>query len=270
VSGQTDIRGLLHGAADRYQSVRITVAHWLDQAAMFRGLERFRTNPHITEELEEIHARGDAGRIHEGAWRIWFTHPAFHREETYLDRGLEPVMTVSGGDGSVSWSWNPRTRRTSAWRDRSIAYLVPVGQMPPRDLPSPLATGPRVVAHWFHPIVGELLQPDELLEEGLSLEAPRRTEFVGREAWRVHATLSGWGQDRHPMWHENLPPADDYEFVVDAATGVLLRVADRFDGDEFSVREVLAVTFDEELDPQLFEPPTRPRGPWWRLWRFFR
>lgn len=270
MTGQTAIRRLLEGAGDHYQSVRITVAHWLDQAALFRGLERFRTNPHITQWLEEIHARGDAGVIHEGAWRTWFRHPAFHREETYPDRRFEPAVSVSGGDGSVSWSWDPRTGRTSAWRDRSMAYLVPAGQRPPRDLPRPVATGPRVVAHWFHPIVGELLQPEELLHEGLSLEVLGRTEFLGREALRVHATLSGWGHDRHPLSHENLPPADDYEFVVDAATGVLLRVADLFDGGEFSVREVLEVAFDEELDPALFEPPTRPRGPWWRLWRSLR
>ena len=175
--------------------------HWLDQAAMFRGLERFRTNPHVGQLLGRIRAERGGGGISESAWRIWFRHPAFSREETYADRGFERMVSVSGGDGFVTWSSDPGIGRTRAWRDRSIAYLVPAGRRPPRDLPSPLVTGPRLVAHWFDPVVGELLQPGGLLHPGLSLDVLGRRDVLGRGALMAPSLLAPPLRGSRPLSH---------------------------------------------------------------------
>lgn len=256
MKGSMDIRALLESAAGRYRSVRIAVLHRLDLGAYGRGLPRFKDNPNVASLLER--GSGDPWRqgIRQEARRMWFRHPAFHREEVYTDRAMERLVALHGGDGDRSWSYDPRRGKVRVWSARSIGTLVRRGERPIYGREA-LAGGPPVVAHWFHPIVGELLQPAELLEQELSLEVLGHARHLEREVLRVRARLGGWAE-RREFGPENLPPADEHEFLVDAATGVLLRVANRFDGEDFSVREVLEVAFDEEIPPETFEPPTRP------------
>jgi hypothetical protein len=54
-----------------------------------------------------------------------------------------------------------------------------------------------------------------------------------------------------------LPPAEDYEFLVDSTTGVILRASSRLDGKEFSKVETIEISFDEHLPLGLFEPVPR-------------
>jgi hypothetical protein len=49
--------------------------------------------------------------------------------------------------------------------------------------------------------------------------------------------------------------ADDYELIVDATTGTIVRAACLLDGAEFAVNEVTSMSFDEPMERSLFEPP---------------
>ena len=54
--------------------------------------------------------------------------------------------------------------------------------------------------------------------------------------------------------------ADEYEVVVDAERGVLLRCASRLEGKDFDALEVEEVHFDEELTEDVFS--SREPLPW--------
>ena len=114
-----------------------------------------------------------------------------------------------------------------------------------------------------HPTVGELIDPSFLwsIPEGATrdpaLEVTAKSERLGREAWRARVDVQDW--DTRSGLGENLLMADDYELIVDAATGVILRTACLLDGTEFAVTEVRTISFDEPMDRSLFEPP--PGGP---------
>ena len=53
------------------------------------------------------------------------------------------------------------------------------------------------------------------------------------------------------------PGADEYDLLVDADRGILLRSVARLGGVAFAGNEFLDVTFDEDLPPDLFtfRPP---------------
>ena len=58
----------------------------------------------------------------------------------------------------------------------------------------------------------------------------------------------GWDSPPEPLWWG----ADDYELVIDAERGVLLRLASRFGGRAFDVTEILDIDFDEALPDDTF------------------
>ncbi|MEX2457798.1 MAG: hypothetical protein WD770_02300 [Actinomycetota bacterium] len=82
------------------------------------------------------------------------------------------------------------------------------------------------------------------------LEVLGGISHLGRPAVRALAAIGDWEQ-RNPHTEEAFPPADEYELIVDAHTGVLLRAGSRFDGGEFSVLEMTEVAF-------AMNPSTRP------------
>ena len=62
--------------------------------------------------------------------------------------------------------------------------------------------------------------------EQLEMRAVGPVRQAGREAIRLDATMSGaWKYVAEPLWWD----ADDYEPVVDAERGVVLRLASRFE-----------------------------------------
>ncbi|MBA2617465.1 MAG: hypothetical protein H0U91_04765 [Rubrobacter sp.] len=65
-----------------------------------------------------------------------------------------------------------------------------------------------------------------------------------------------WGWDPDPLsWG-----ADEYEVVVDAERGVLLRCASRLRGADFDALEVEEIHFDEQLGAEVFD--SRQPLPW--------
>jgi hypothetical protein len=75
------------------------------------------------------------------------------------------------------------------------------------------------------------------------------THKAGREAIRlVGVPEEEWDHFPEPLWWE----ADEYEFLVDAERGVLLRCASRLDGEDFDALEVEEIHFDERFTGEVF------------------
>ena len=96
------------------------------------------------------------------------------------------------------------------------------------------------------------LRPLDLTVEGTLLWAGReavRLRGVPRERW-------DWEWEADPLsWG-----GDEYEAVVDAERGVLLRTASRLDGEDFDALEVEEIRFDECFGQDVFD--SRETLPW--------
>ncbi len=89
----------------------------------------------------------------------------------------------------------------------------------------------------------------------LVTEAP--VPWAGREAVRlVGVPVEEWEGPPEPLWWG----ADEYEAVVDAERGVLLRLASRLGGEAFDALEVEEIHFDEEFPEDTFA--SREPLPW--------
>jgi hypothetical protein len=79
----------------------------------------------------------------------------------------------------------------------------------------------------------------------LELVAEGPVTWAGREAWRLKGVpVEEWEGPPEPLWWG----ADEYEAVVDAERGVLLRVASRLGGEDFDALEVEEIHFDERFE----------------------
>jgi hypothetical protein len=64
----------------------------------------------------------------------------------------------------------------------------------------------------------------------------------------VGVPVEEWEGPPEPLWWG----ADEYEAVVDAERGVLLRVASKLDGEDFDALEVEEIYFDERFGEEVF------------------
>ena len=247
---ENEIIALMEDAPRRYTSVRAVIRSGIDHDLAERALDR-----HAAETpARSVLRRRDRGKrpsgTRETTWRAWYARPAFHREEEYSPSLGEHMAT--GGDGRKTWQAFPRTGRVRTRRDRSIAVYRPGPWV--RTL---AALGHPIVSHWFHPLIGNMLEPGEiLLQAGLELHHVGDATEAGRHAHRIEARIHSWPSDG--VGAEALWPAGDHELRLDAETGILLRVANSDEAREFFVTEIVEIGFDERLDPGLFAPP-RPR-----------
>ncbi len=91
----------------------------------------------------------------------------------------------------------------------------------------------------------------------LDLEAGAPVIRAGREAVRLRGVpVEEWEGPPEPLWWG----ADEYEVVVDAECGVLLRCASRLGGQDFDALEVEEIFFDEPLCAEVFT--SRQPLPW--------
>ena len=83
----------------------------------------------------------------------------------------------------------------------------------------------------------------------LDLEAEAPVQWAGREAVRLSGVpVEEWEGPPEPLWWG----ADEYEAVVDAERGVLLRCASRLRGEDFDALEVEEIHFDERFGREVF------------------
>jgi hypothetical protein len=212
----------MQGARGRFSTVRATLRRWEDIALSEEALDRLAARSYP----------GSMGRT---------------RVEADAVAGAPPFVRT----------YRVWAQRASRWRveatepDRPL--LVEVGNTPiwPFDRlfgarstarPDPLDE-PAIA---LHDAVAWVLDPRMALEE-LRMRPVGQAEHVGREAVRVAAVNKDKGQTPYLG-----PGAEDYELLVDAAFGVLLRSAARLHGEEFEVIEVDEISFDEDLDEELF------------------
>ena len=93
--------------------------------------------------------------------------------------------------------------------------------------------------------------PLTLMLEDLELRVEGRAAWAGREAVRLVGGVpaEGWEYLPEPLWWG----ADEYEVLVDAERGVLLRTACRLSGEDFDALEVEEIHYDERFPEEVFD-----------------
>ena len=91
--------------------------------------------------------------------------------------------------------------------------------------------------------------PLTLMLEDLELRVEGRVRWAGREAMRLRGVpAEEWEYPPEPLWWG----ADEYEVLVDAERGVLLRTACQLGGEDFGALEVEEIHFDERFPEDTF------------------
>ena len=242
---------LIHSAPERYDTVRAAL--------------RYRGDRLVRKEIRESIVRSGAGRR------------AFDVSEREAFEETERAIDHPEPDGPFGW-------RCRAWHADEYHWRMET------DLPGggvnisavngrrrwPIDGPPGSGLWWEHRVGGDPREDDprwfwlandhywtfyalrtdgicgisgELRPLDLTVEGP--ITWAGREAWRLSGVPGAdwdWGWDPDPLsWG-----ADEYEVVVDAERGVLLRCASRLRGEDFDALEVEEIHFDEQLAREVF------------------
>lgn len=220
MSADQEILRFIHGSGGRFVTARATVREWRDEKTAgevrgrFSATEAYRRSfgpPRSRAAEPSQHERGNFERI----WRVWHEKPDRWRQEIELSGGSGTEYRVV--DGKATWIYSPEIGARAATTEGKF--------------------GPEFeIAYLFDPYGGAPVLDD------LEMRVVGRIRQAGREAVRVEATMLGeWKYPPDPlMWG-----ADDYELVVDAERGVILRSASRLGGQAFDIMEILDVGFDE-------------------------
>jgi hypothetical protein len=244
---------LMHSAPERYESVRAALRYRGDGSTIKAVRERFlrseagrRTFGEPTEPLKDISHSEPDGPF---GWRcrIWRVDDHRWRQETELPGGGVDITVSTGRMRTVGTTEGP-PGTSEMWECR-------IGRGHPSGDPGWLmATDTFWTMYPFDPagfasIDGELEQLD------LEVEAP--VLWAGREAVRLRGVpVEEWEGPPEPLWWG----ADEYEAVVDAERGVLLRLASRLKGKDFDALEVEEIHFDERFPEDTFA--SREPLPW--------
>lgn len=219
---------LMQGAHDRLRTMRATVRHWYNPELRYRAF-------HLN-----MPPRAAGGAIgfpedpdSEVFTRLWVEHPSRLRAETKAAPGgrLPGVSHASCTkviDGDTWWTHDPH-------------YGVRTGSHHPES------------SSWLLTGLEHLLDPKGLLDE-LELQIVGETVVAGRSGIQARAAPTG---PRTTPLLDLTRGADEYQLVVDAESGFLLRVVAQFEHWAFDVKEMIEVAVDEPLPSALFrfEPP---------------
>lgn len=221
----------MRNARGRWRTARAVVRDWED---IVRAREVWDTS--TAQDL----ARSGGEREHEtgprsavAMRRVWARKPCRWRLEFEGPDGTNVFV------GDLAWTEPPEAPREESMTTPDALHLEAIDA---------------TVAYIFDP----WLVASELVMRVLGY-----TEHAGREA----VTIVGVAE--HGQGTVLGPYADDYELLVDAERGVLLRSACRFGGEEFKSTDVLEIAFDEDLSDDLFaaddtfriEPQPGAQGP---------
>ncbi len=239
-----EVLELMSSAPERFESVRAALRYRGDGPTIKMVRERFlrseagrHTFGEPTDAPEDFrHSEPDSPF----GWRcrVWRIDDAHWRQETELPGGGVDIRGSSGrrrlpgggppGSGKA-WEW----RIGGGRRSDDPSWLIPTADtfwtMYPFDPAG------------FCSLDGEL--------ERLDLVAEDPVTWAGREAVRlVGVPVAEWEYPPEPLWWG----ADEYEAVVDAERGVLLRCASRLGGKDFDALEVEEIYFDERFGEDVF------------------
>ncbi len=235
---------LVRSAPERYETVRAALRYRGDGPTIKAVRERFlrsevarRTfrNPQVPPEPIP-HAEPDGP--FEWRCRIWRVDDHRWRQETELPGGGVDIA-ASAGPGRVPIGGPPGSGYV--WNQR-----IGAGQR--ADDPSWLmGTDIFWTMYPFDP--AGIAGVDRKLER-LDLVAEGPVTWAGREAVRLRGVpVEEWGGPPEPLWWG----ADEYEAVVDAERGVVLRLASRLDGEDFDALEIEEIHFDERFPEEMFD-----------------
>ena len=249
-----EVLELMRSAPERYESVRAVLRYQGDGPTIKAVRDRFlrseagrRTFGAPTEHPENVNHLEPDGPY---GWRcrIWRIDDHRWRQETELPGGGVDVWISTGririrgtpeGPPGTSEQWHWRTRGGRREDDPSwlIATADTFWTMYPFDPAG------------FCSLDGKLQQ--------LDLQAEGPVTWAEREAVRlVGMPVEEWEGPPEPLWWG----ADEYEAVVDAERGVLLRLASRLGGKDFDALEVEEIHFDERFPEEVFT--SREPLPW--------
>jgi hypothetical protein len=252
--GPEEVLELMHSAPERYESVRAALRYRGDGPTIKAVRERFlrseagrRTFGEQTESPENIRHSEPDGPF---GWRcrVWLIDHHRWRLELDLPGGALDIAVSTGRIRLVGTPEGP-PGSSELWERR-------IGGDLPSDalgwLPQPTDT------FWtmypFDP-AGICSLDGELEEMDLRMEG--RVRWAGRKAVRLVAVPEPEPErDLEPLWWG----ADEYEVVVDAERGVLLRLASRLNGEDFDALEVEEIHFDERFGEDVFT--SREPLPW--------
>lgn len=238
---------LIRSAPERYESVRASLRYQGDGPTIKAVRERFlRSEAGRSTFAESNELPGDISHSEPGGpfgWRcrIWRIDNHRWRQETELPEGGVDIRVCTGrmrirgtpeGPPGTSEQWHRRIGSDRREEDPSwlIATADTYWTMYPFD-PARIAG-----------VDGEL--------ERLDLRAEGPVTWAGREAVLLVGTpVQEWEYPPEPLWWG----ADEYEVVVDAERGILLRTASRLGGKDFDALEIEEVYFDERFDQEVFD-----------------
>jgi hypothetical protein len=243
-----EVLELIGSAAQRYDTVRAALRYRGDGATMrtlrdrYRATEAYRLesggSPDPSDEVVYSEPDGPFG----WSCRLWYAKVSPERGsrsrlEVELPREVYPDggVYISAWDGRVS---GPNTAVSARIGERSQE----------EDPPWLWQTQDSFWSTYlfdFGGIAGFPLGSRELSVEGETRKAGReaiRLVGVPEEEWEE------WDYWPEPLWWG----ADEYEFLVDAERGVLLRCASRLGGKDFDALEVEEIHFDERFPEDTF------------------
>ena len=237
-----DVLQLMHTAPERYETVRAEL--------VYRG-----DGPKI-KAMREKYARSEAGRRTFGdsperiyhpepdstfGWRcrIWRVNEHRWRQELELPDGEVSILVSTGRIRPFGTPEGP-AGSSEIWELRTL------GGSRSDDPPWLMATDTFWTMYPFDPS-GFASIDDELARLDLTVEEGVRS--AGRDAILLRGVpVEEWEYPPEPLWWG----ADEYEAVVDAERGVLLRLASRLDGEDIDALEVGEIHFDEPFDEEVF------------------
>ena len=254
---------LIGSASQRYDTVRAALRYRGDGAAHKEirerivcteaGRQAFRISP---REAAEAAGRPDAHPPSDGpfGWRCraWYAGKYRERLETEVPGG---GVNISAVNGRARSDLPPHALCPEYdywfWRHR-------VGAGPREDDPRWFWLAEDHYWTFYALLTDEICGiSGELSRLDLTVEGP--VTWAGREAWRLVGVPGeewDWAWDPDPLsWG-----ADEYEVIVDAERGVLLRVASRLRGADFNALEVEEIHFDERFGREVFD--ARQPLPW--------
>lgn len=261
---QRDIRSLLTRARESFDTIQ------LEWSAEFNGLvlarEMERSIPNFQQRLAEgsiarLEAKktftstatreddGDDDPWSRHAWRAWWRKPSCWRDDYLWENGSGAAIQIACGDSSSVYVSMMHRLYTNQRPDGLFARLKS-------------SLGPK---NYFElPTVESRLREIHLVDpsfltSGWELTVLDDRMHAGRNTVRVRATRRAT-QPRLAYWDY----IKDYEILVDAERGILLRYAGIVDGEEVGIMSVRSVRFDELIPDTVFadQSPTGTKIAW--------
>lgn len=245
---------LMSSAPQRYETVRASLRHRGDGPTIkalrdrFSRSEAYRRTFGLPGAPPGDTCDPEPDGPFEWRCRVWLIDNNRWRVELALPDGGVDMAASTGRLRSADAPEGPAG--TSELWERRIGGDVPSDA--PGWLPQPTDT------FWtmypFDPsgicsLDGELRWLDLVVEEPV--------RWAGREAFRLRGVpIEEWEYPPEPLWWG----ADEYEAIVDAERGVVLRLASRLGGDDFDALEVEEIHFDERFPKDTFA--SRDPLPW--------